>query len=414
MADPTIRPSNVAMLFKIETTEGVDAAPVAADAFPFEADGFSYNSPYRVEDSREASGSLAAAAPLVVGQPAEVSIRFRLKGIAGAAAYSASIKPPHHALLSACGWRGVFQAAIAAAALTAGSTTSATLGTGFSSTAENYRGLPLALSGSGAPGEGQTPFITGYSSGKVATLTDLMGSALTTSTLAAIPANWSYAPTSPADGAARATDHPSGTLYLYEDGKLFKFVGMRGTLDLEGETGRPGFGSVRLTGVFAGVSDAAIPAGAQGIAGHSAPILAQGVGGLDAAFLVNRRGLPISRWSLGTNAELESPDDPNTPFGFSAGIIGGRRLQLDCDPLATLVATRDALAEISAFSQYPALLRCGSAVRNRWALTLPVVQPVAATPGTRGILRSEEMQLRSLSPGRDSNSRDGDAILTFW
>lgn len=414
MADPTIRPSNVAMLFKIETTEGVDAAPVAADAFPFEADGFSYNSPYRVEDTREASGSLAAAAPLVVGQPAEVSIRFRLKGIAGAAAYAAGVKPPHHALLSACGWRGVFQAAIAAAALTAGTTTSATLGTGFAATAQLYRGLPLVLSGAGAPGSGQTTFILDYSSGKVATLSDLFGTALTTSTQAAIPANWSYAPTSPADLAARATDHPSGTLYIYEDGKLFKFTGMRGTIDFEGETGRPGFASVRLTGVFAGDSDAAIPAGAQGIAGHSAPILAQGVGGLDAAFLVNRRGLPISRFALGTNAELESPDDPNTPFGFSAGIIGSRRLQLDCDPLATLVATRNTLSEIAAFSQYPAIIRCGTALRNRWALLLPVVQPVAATPGTRGILRSEELQLRSLNPGQDSNSRDGDAVLTFW
>ena len=37
----------------------------------------------------------------LIGQPSEVTIRFRLKGIAGAADYSSSVKPPHHALMSA-------------------------------------------------------------------------------------------------------------------------------------------------------------------------------------------------------------------------------------------------------------------------------------------------------------------------
>lgn len=412
MADPTIRPSNVAMLFKIETTEGVDASPTTGDAIPFEVDGYSYNSPYRVEDSQEATGSLAASAPLVVGQPAEVSIRFRIKGVGGSSAYSASIKPPHHALYAVCGWRGVFQAAVSAAALTAGTTTSATLGTGFGTTAQMYRGMPLVLSGSGAPGTGQMPYVLDYTAGKVASLSDLFGTALSTATQAAIPANWTYAPTSPADATARGTDHPSGTLYLYEDGKLLKFTGLRGALDIEGETARPGFGSVTLMGIFAGESDAAVPTGAYGV-GHSAPLLAQGVGGLDAAFLVNRRGLAISRFSLASNAEMESPDDPNTAYGFGAGIIGPRRMELDCDPLATLVATRDTLGEIAGFSQYPALVRAGNQLRNRWALVHPVVQPVTATPGKRGILRSEELKLRALNPGRDSNARDGDAILVF-
>lgn len=412
MGDPIIRTTNVAMLFKLETTENVDAAPVAADAFPFEEDGYSYNSPYSSEGSNEANGSLVAAAPLIIGQPAEISIRFRLKGIGGAAPYSASVKPPHHALLSACGMRGLFTAAITGAALTAGSTTSATLGAAFAATAQAYRGMPLVITG--GPGNGQTPFIADYTAGKVATLTDTMPT-LTTSTIAGIPDNWTYAGTSPQDVAARTTDHPSGTLYIYEDGTLLKFTGCRATPeDIAVDTARPGFATAKLMGVFAGKSDAGIPSGLA-VPGHSAPILAQGLGGLDAAFLVNRLPLPVATLSVKPPSALESPDDPNTAYGFAAAQLGERTPMLTCNPLGTTVAVRNTLSQIAAYTQYPGIIRCGSAARNRWAITFPVLQPVESAPGTRGQFRSEDLSLRILAPSsRDPQSRDNELVLCFW
>jgi hypothetical protein len=412
MPDPIIRTTNVAMLFKLETTENVDAAPTAADAFPFEEDGYSYNSPYTTEDSNEANGSLVAAAPLVVGQPAEITIRCRLKGIGGQTAYSASVKPPHHALLSASGMRGLFTASIAAAALTEGSTTTATLGAAFPATAQALRGMPLVISG--GPGNGQTPFITDYTAGKVATLSDTMP-ALTTATIAGIPENWTYAGTSPQDVAARAADHPSGTLYIYEDGTLLKFTGCRSTpQDIAVDTARPGFVTFKLMGVFAGKSDAAIPSNLAA-PGHSAPILAQGLGGLDPAFLVNRLPLPIATLTVRLESALESPDDPNTAYGFSAAQIGERSPMLTCNPLGTTVAVRNTLSQIAAYSQYTGVIRCGSAVRNRWAITLPVLQPVESAPGTRGQFRSEDLSLRILAPSsRDAQSRDNELVLCFW
>lgn len=411
MGDPIIRTANVAMLFKIETTENVDAAPVAADAFPFEEDGYSYNSPFTEVDSNEANGSLAAAAPLVVGQPAEVTLRFRLKGLGGSTAYSAGVKPPHHALLSACGLRGLFTAAIAGEALTAGSTTSGTLGASFAGTAQAFRGMPLSISG--GPGNGQMPLIVDYTAGKVATLSDTMPT-LTTSTIAGIPANWTYAPTSPRGVSARATDHPSGTLYLYEDGTLHKFTGCRGTItEISVDTARPGMVSVKLMGVYGGKSDADIPTGLAA-PGHSAPILAQGLGGLDPAFLINRLPLPIANVTLGSEAALESPDDPNTAYGFASAQIGGRQPALSCNPLATTVAARNTIAQIAAFTQYPGVIRCGSAVRNRWSLTFPILQPIASDPGSRGQFRSEDMRLRALLPAdRDPQDRESDYILCF-
>lgn len=408
MGDPVIRPDNSVAMFKIETVEGVDAVPTAIDAFPFET-GVQYNSPFTTEDSNEVTGSLVAGAPTVIGQPAEITFRCRMKG--ANVAYSASVKPPHHALLVAAGKKALFTAAIAAAALAAAAGSSATLGAAFSANAQAYRGMPVKLSG--GPGAGRTTFITDYSAGKVAVLADKFDPVLSTATQAEILPNWTYAGTSPKDQASRLSDQPSGTLYLNEDGVLRKYTGCRVILsDWGGDTAKPGFFSFKIMGIYRGKVDAALPDAAVPL--HSAPILAMGVTGVDPAFIVNRVELPISSWSISENTTQESPEDPNTPYGFGASQLGRRVPELRCDPLATLVATRNAEAEIGAGTQYPALIRAIGAAYNRWAITTPEVQPVAADAGTRGANRSEDTRFRLLSPGRDAQARDGDSILCFW
>jgi hypothetical protein len=405
-----IRHGNVAMRFKLETTEGVDATPDATNAFPFEVDSVEYNSPYRAEASQEANGSLAAAAALIVGQPAEISFRVRIKGAGPGTTYSASVRPPHHDLLQACGWRGFFSDAVAATAITAGTVNSATLAAPFAATAQLYRGMPLQLAGGNSGG--RLVHVSDYTAGRVATLTDAFGAALNTSVTAALPANWTYAPTSPADATARATDHPSGTLYLYEDGVLRRFVGLRGTVDFAGETARPGFMTFRFMGTYLGKSDAARPL--DSVAQNSAPTLANGSGGVNNSVLVNRLPLAVRNWALGINQGLEVIDDPNTAFGFGPADIARRDAQLTLDPADTLVSVRNVIADIEAGTRYPAVLRCGSVAGNRWSLTLPLVQPVEASPGRRGIYRTEELTLNALNAGSDPQTRDSDAILCFY
>lgn len=409
MTDPVIRPRNGLLLFALQSAEGTAATPSpSTDAIPLEDDSFTYNSPYQTEDSSEINGSLVASAPLVIGQAATVSFRSRLKGAGSGAVYTSSVKPPLHAPLQACGMRGQFTTAIAAAALSAGTTSSGTLGTGFNSTAQAYRGMPLLLSG--GPGAGRMPLITDFSAAKVALLSDLYGTALSTATLAALPANWSYAGTSPGDTASRLTDQPCGTIYWYEDGNLLQWIDCRGTIDLDGNSARPGFGTFNFTGIYVGKTAAAVPAAV--VAGHSAPLLVQG-SGLPPAMQVNRRGLPISRWSLTNGGNIESPEDPNTTFGYGSGQIGGRAPVFEADPLSTLVTTRDVLAEIGAFANYPIALQFGSVAGNRVSLLNPLAQPIEATPGKRGTFRSETTRWRALNPGRDAYSRDGETILTF-
>ena len=405
-----IRPRNVVMLFKAETTAGTDASPTTADAFPFEAEGWSYNAPWAAEDSDEVTGSLVAGAPLIVGQPAQISIDARLKGAGAGTTYSAGVKPPHHALLQSCGWRGLFSAAVAASALTGGSTTSATLGTGYGTTAQALRGLPLQLAG-GTSG-GRLVHVTDYTAGKVATLTDQFGSALNTSTTAALPANWSYAPTSPASAATRATDHPTGTLYIYEDGRLLKFVGCRGQLTLDGETARPGFSRFRLMGVFAGESAASVPS--VSVAQHSPPVLAMGDAGVTPALLVNRIELAVKRWSFGGPSAMEVRDDPNTAYGFAYPDLDVRAPMLEIDPLTTAKANIDRWNEIMLGTSMSAVIRTVGAAGNRWSLCLPLTSPVGADPDKRGIYRTDALKLRAYSPGVYPSTRDNDAVLCFY
>jgi hypothetical protein len=409
--DHVIRPENGLLLIAVQAQEGVAAVlDPAQHGVPVERDSVTYNGPFATEAAGEATGSYVAGAPLVIGQPATIAFRSRIKG--ANAAYTAGVKPPLHNALLGCGLRGQFTAAIAAAALAAGTATSATLPVGFAATAQLYRGQPLILSG--GAGAGHHPLITDYTAGRVATLSDTFAPALDGTTQAAIPANWTYAGTSPRDAAARLLDHPAVTIGWYEDGNLYTWMDCRGTLDVEGSSARPAIGAFSFSGTYVGVAPAAIPSNAV-VAQHSAPTLVKGAG-LPPAILANRIQLPISRFALRAGSGVEMPDDPNTQYGFGAGQLAGRTPTFDMDPLRTLVSTRNAIAEISGALQYPIALRLGAAgaAGNRVGLVLPIAQPTTVDNAMRGRLRADAMTYQALSPGRDAQDRDSDRFLTFY
>lgn len=403
---PIIRPQFSADLFKLETTEGVDAVPVAADVFSIEQDSFSWSDPFTTETSSEGSSSLVKGAPLVIGQPVTLTFRSRIRG--ANQAYTSMVKPPHHAVLAACGKRGVFTAAIAATAIaTAG--VAPTLASPFAATAGIYTGMPLVAS-SGA-NSGFTGFIAGYTAGRVATLAH-PPAAYGVGDLVAIPANWSYAGTSPLSVAERATDHPSGTYYRYEDGRIYRFGALRGQVNISGQSAREGFFEFSMTGVFLGDDDADLPADVSPLQ-HTGPLFLQG-SGLTPAFTIGANRLPVSQFSLANAGSVESPDDPNTTAGFGGGILGAREPSLTCDPLATTKAARDSIGQIRDGVQLASSIYFAGGVGNRFAVTQPKIQRTQASQGTRGTLRSEQAAFRVLSGGKDSNSRDTDSILVFW
>jgi hypothetical protein len=411
MADPTLRPNNVAVLVRLMANDTDLAAPnPVTDAIPVEIDSLTRNSPWTTEQSNEATGTYVGGAPLVVGQPATVGFRSRLKGAGAGVAYTALVKPPLHAAIQACGWRGQFRAAIASALVSAGTSGTATLANTFPATNRALNGVPLQITA--GVGVGGRPLVIDYDATRLALLSDNFDPPLDATTSIGMPAHWSYAGTSPVDAAARAVDHPMVIVYIYRDGVLWKYTHCRGLLTADGATAKPGYGAFTFSGIFAGREDAAVPATLV-VANHLAPTLVQGSARLPAV-LLNRRPIAISTWSLDAGTQTTSPADPNTTYGFGAGEISERIPLLKLDPLATQVATRDVITDIGVGSTYQAVLRHGSQAGNSWSLTLPRVQPVAEEDGTRDKLLSEQLQLQALSAGRDAVGRDSDRILAFW
>lgn len=411
MGDLVIRLRNVVGMAKLETTENIDPTVSAAtDAFPFEIDGLSIGSPFTTEQSGEATGTMIAGAPLIIGQAVPVSIRMRVKGAGAGVTYSASVKPPAHALLAACGLRGVFTDAVAATALTAGTTTSATLAVPYAGTAQLYRGIPILLGGTGFPGA--RPLITDYTAGRVATLADLFGSALTVGATAEIKPNWTYAMTSPISDAERTADQPSAWLVFNEDGIQYALGGFRGKVNLTTQAARPGYFEISGMAIWRGQTDANMPTGAV-VANHAAPTLNM-QSGISPAFAVDRKLLPISNFAFDWATQVDSYEDPNTVNGFGAGQIGGREPALTCDPLKTRLSVRNHLQALeNSAGPFVGAVRAGQVSGNRWSLTLPRLLPQAVDMATRGNARSENLTFRAISPGRDSAGRDGDAILCF-
>ena len=147
---------------------------------------------------------------------------------------------------------GITNAAIGApTAAASGTTTNLTLATPFAATAQLYRGMPLLLSGDRSLVTG----IIDYTAARVASLGETMATPGAVATLAQIPANVLYSPTS--DEAVYRT----ATLYFYADGLRWRFTGAVGSWSLELSTGGIGFLVFDLRAQLLDKSAAALPTG---------------------------------------------------------------------------------------------------------------------------------------------------------
>lgn len=357
-----IRTRNSAVLFKIESSEGVDAAPVAGtDAVLVENPTFSFN-PNTVQ-TNEVTGSLDNRGPIAGGMTAQITFDVYLKG-SGAAGTA----PEWGKILTACGWQEVITASAVPAAPEAcangGSTTTAVLGATASSTAQAYRGMPVVFSSTVAG----TAFISDYTAGKVATLTDTMSGSIVNTTNYQIPINVLYRPAS--------TSIPSATIYLYRDGKLIRFVGCRGTGSLELQGGSTGRIRFTFTGQFLSETDASVPAGLT-YDSTRPPIWRAGKA------LVHRSAAAMSQFTLDMGNAVTSPVNPNATEGYDPALITARNMTGQIDPLDELVATRDTMTPFRNGTSQILHARWGSATGNRVGLTVPAAFYSNLQPGDR-------------------------------
>ncbi len=370
---PGLRPRNSALTFKLEAVEGVPENPSAAtDAVLAENIRLSF--PTQLVETNEVTGSLDSRSPIVGGVRATASFDVYIKGSGVAAT------PPEYGdLLKVCGFAEQITAAAVPAAPEAcaagGSAFLAVLGASASAVAQTYRGMPILFTGAVAG----TSFITDYTAAKQATLADTMAAAIVATTNYQIPANVLYRPASAAI--------PSGTLGFHLDGVKYTLAGCRGSARLALPAGQAPKLSFELSGFFVTKIDAAVPGAVYD--STRPPIFKGGV------MSIGRLAAALASVEMDLGNALTNPANPNAAVGFDAAVITARRISGTMDPLATLVATRDLIADLRSGTQRIIHGRMGAVAGNRVGLTVPQGFFSTVDPGDRDGLATDQVQFRA-------------------
>jgi len=348
---PTLLTRRGAILAKLEGVgnEGIDSVPVAAD-------GVLVEQPVRVTfnpnviDTTELNPSLDPFDPIVGGTSCTIEFDLYIKGHP-----TPPTAPEWGRLLVACGFAETISSAavpVTPAACAAGGTTIlAVLGTAAAATAQLYRGMPLLLSSANT----LETFIYDYTAAKAAKLTNTSGANIVATTMYQIPANIRYVPAT--------TSQNSLTIYFYNDGVLYKFLGCRGTCPLTITSGGPARFSFRFMGMYGGKIDAALPAA---VYDATRPPIWKG-----GSFTINSADAAGQTMSIDPGNNLVTPDNPNSDESFDPAIITARNIRGNVNPKETLVATRDAMGDFRNSTKRPLHARLGSVVWNRVGITIP-------------------------------------------
>ena len=386
-----IRRRQIVAAVKIETTPGVDAfggaTPSAASDFLKTDIEIAFNQ--QQIDNPEQTGSLDKSAPIPGGTKVQLTMTFPLRGsgVAGTA-------PRWGRLMQACAYQEVNSAAIAASAATAGTTSSVTLGAGYSATLQVYRGMPAVLTGN--PAAATPTLITDYAAGKVAKLAQLFGTALSASTLVAIPANTLYAPTSD------LTVVKNATVLVYTDGIAWLITGCAGTWSLDLTAGGTGMLKFVLSGQYNGPVAASAPAGIV----FDSPTLQPPIwrGGISRMGGVLARA---SKLSVEGGCTPFEPENPEAVEGFDPSIITGRDSKGTIDPLMSVTDTIARMASFKGGAQTPLAAALGSMPGNSFGITIPAAQYTGITPQNRSDLMAESVAF-------DCNGSDAGLFLAAY
>ena len=359
-----VRMRFAAVAAKIETTPGLDAiggTPVTADWLA--ADCEIDFDPVTVENS-ELTGSLDRSPAIVGGLRPRLRLRVPLRGSG-----TPATPPEWGRLLRCCTMQeGITNAAIGGpTAAASGTTTNLTLATPFAATAQLYRGMPLLLSGDRSLVTG----IIDYTAARIASLGETMATPGAVATLAQIPANVLYSPTS--DEAVYRT----ATLYFYADGLRWRFTGAVGSWSLELSTGGIGFLVFDLRAQMLDKSAAALPTGWNNLIRPTPPRFVNG------RCQLNQQLARARRLTLDAGVNVILPDNPEAAEGYDPAVPTERDARGAIDPL---MSTTTAVALFNAFrlgSAMPLMAILGANPGNRFCIIAPAAKAIAMRPGQR-------------------------------
>lgn len=374
-----------ALLAKTEVTEGTDPTPTAGSNGVL-VSNIRINPNPNVIETNEVTPSLDPFDAIVGGMSMGIDFDVYLKGTS-----AAGTAPEWASLLKACGWAETITASAIPAspeALAAGGGVGfAILGATAAATANLYRGMPLNLTSLVT----LATFISDYTVGKAATLTDTAGTNLVATTSYQIPINVLYTPASSSIGSV--------TIWIHDDGLLYKFNGCRGNVQFRLDSGGPAMMSFSMRGMFGSLTDAALPTVTYD---STRPPIWKGGG-----FTINKLPAAGQQLTLDCGNQLAQPDNPNATEGFDPAVITMRNMQGTMNPNMTLVATRDIMGDFRAGTKRSIHGRLGSTAGNRVALTIPSALYLNRTPGDRNGVSISDVPF-------GAEGQDAGAFIAIW
>jgi hypothetical protein len=172
-----------------------------------------------------------------------------------------------------------------------------------------------------------------------------------------------------------STDHESVTIYLWEDGSVYRVTGAKGTASLAANTGEIGKFSITLTGHFGGLVDEALPA-----ATYDSTVPPAVIG---TSFSVGAFGAVINAVSVDLGNEVTTPPSMTSADGFGSVLITDRDVTGSFDPEATLVADQDWVSDWQNGATQAIDLSIGSDAGNQFALSIPTAYYKEISGGDR-------------------------------
>ncbi|MCG8506167.1 MAG: hypothetical protein MI755_16305 [Sphingomonadales bacterium] len=348
-----LRAQNNLVALEVQAAVGTEETITPADdAFSVENARMTFDP--QITQTNEGSGSLDRSAPIIGGMKAGINF-----DVIGRASGTAGTPPPYGDALVCCAMSEIITATAVPAspeALAAGgSQVMAVLGASASTTAQIYRGMPLDLTGAVQ----DLVTIWDYDTSKNAKITKDVGASLIATTSYQVLPNVLYRPAS--------TSLKVCTIHFWRDGRKFRLKDCKGTVS----TTFTAAGVLRLSFQFRGVlvadpEDEAVPSVT--ITNATTPIWKGGLSRLDGKII------KVNTLTLNDGITLADPDNPENNEGFDPPEATAREWGGQIDPSATLVATRNALAEVRAGGTHNMAALLGSTAGNRIACTVPAAQ----------------------------------------
>lgn len=166
--------------------------------------------------------------------------------------------------------------------------------------------------------------------------------------------------------APASSNQASSTIYIYEDGSLFKITGARGTFKLAAKVGELPMLTFTVTGHLTAPTDVALPT-----ASYETTVPPAFV---DAPFSVGAYGALIETFDMDMGNQVEMPPEVSAADGYGEVIIGLRDVKGTMDPNATLVATNDFWGQFQAGTTMALDTGVvGTSAGNQWELKMPAL-----------------------------------------